>query len=161
MAINFNIDEIFEIAEQIERNGAEFYREAAKKAPDQAMQKMFTDLALMEDGHLKIFHDMRKKLGPEDKEQEAFDPDSEAALYLQAMADNHGTEGRINLKTKLTGKESTKDVLKIAVDAERNSIVFYTILKGLVSDRKDSVEEIITEEIGHLAVLKMYLAKLP
>jgi rubrerythrin len=29
--MNFNIDEVFEIAEQIERNGARFYRKAAKK----------------------------------------------------------------------------------------------------------------------------------
>ncbi len=31
MAISFNLDEIFEMAEQIEKNGANFYREAARK----------------------------------------------------------------------------------------------------------------------------------
>ena len=52
MAISFNIDEIFEMAEQIERNAASFYREAAKRAFDGTVQKKFIDLASMEDGHL-------------------------------------------------------------------------------------------------------------
>ena len=30
MGLDFNADEVFEIAEQIERNGAEFYRTAAE-----------------------------------------------------------------------------------------------------------------------------------
>ena len=31
MGIDFNADEVFEIAEQIERNGAKFYRNVAEK----------------------------------------------------------------------------------------------------------------------------------
>ena len=45
MAISFNLDEIFEMAEEIERNGASFYREAAKKVSDKETQKMFVHLA--------------------------------------------------------------------------------------------------------------------
>jgi rubrerythrin len=162
MPIDFNVDEIFEMAEQIERNGAKFYREAAGKASDKAIQKMFVDLAAMEDGHLRIFQDMRKQLDAGEKEPMTFDPDNEAALYLQSMADNHGTEGRKSLTTKLTGKETTREIFEIAINAERNSIVFYTVLKGLVSAAgKDKVEAIITEEVGHLAVLKLQLARLP
>ncbi len=162
MAISFSVDEIFEMAEQIERNAAKFYREAAQKASDKAIQKMFTDLVAMEDGHLRIFQEMRKQLGPEEKKPMTFDPDDEAALYLQTMADSHGTEGRKDLTTKLTGKETTREIFEIAVKAERNSIVFYTGLKGLVSAAaKGKVDAIITEELGHLAVLKLQLAKLP
>jgi rubrerythrin len=162
MPINFNVDEIFEMAEQIERNGAKFYREAAGKTSDKAIQKMFVDLAAMEDGHLQIFQEMRKQLAAGEKEPMTFDPDNEAAIYLQTMADSHGTEGRKNLTTKLTGKETTREIFEIAINAERNSIVFYTGLKGLVSAAaKDKVEAIITEEFGHLAVLKLQLIKLP
>ena len=34
MSYDFNADEIFEIAEQIERNGAKFYRNAAESIAD-------------------------------------------------------------------------------------------------------------------------------
>jgi rubrerythrin len=161
MAISFNIDEIFEMAEQIERNAAKFYREAARNAPDKASSKTFIDLSAMEDGHFRIFQDMRKKLAPEEKEQTTFDPENQAASYLQGMANLHGSEGKKDRDVKLTGKETVNEVYKIAVDAEKNSIVFYSALKDLVSGPgKDKIEQIIKEELGHLAVLKLKLAEL-
>ena len=162
MAISFNVDEIFEMAEQIERNGAIFYREAARKTGDKATRQTFMNLAMMEDGHLKIFQEMRKSLDAGDKETTSFDPDDEAALYLQAMATSHGIEGKKDRLTKLTGEETPRETFEIAVDAEKNSIVFYTALKDIVSAAgRDKVDTIITEELGHLAVLKTQLAQLP
>jgi rubrerythrin len=161
MAIAFNVDEIFEMAEQIERNGASFYREAVRKTNDKAMQKTFSDLAVMEDGHLIIFQEMRKQLGPESKGNEVFDPDNEAALFLQAMADSHGVEGKKGRTTKLTGNETIKEIFEIAINAEKNSIVFYTALKGIVTATgRDKIDAIISEELGHLAVLKVQLVNL-
>jgi rubrerythrin len=161
MAVSFNLDEIFEIAEQIERNGAKFYREAAQKASDKAVQKMFVDLAAMETGHLQIFQGMRKQLGKDEQEQTTFDPDNEAALYLQTVADEHGIEGKKDIETKLTGRETMKEIFGTAIKAERNSIVFYTGLKQMVSAAgRGKLDDIITEEFGHLAVLKIQLAKL-
>ena len=162
MAISFNVDEIFEMAEQIERNGASFYREAARKVSDKKTQNMFVTLAGMEDGHLKIFQEMRKQLDASDKEPTSFDPDNEAAFYLQAMADSHGTEGKKDRTTKLTGKETIKEIFEIAVNAEKNSIVFYTGLKEFVSvTGKEKIDTIISEEFNHLAILYMQLAKMP
>ncbi len=162
MAISFNLDEIFEMAEQIEKNGASFYREAARKTGDKTTQKTFVNLAAMEDGHLKIFQEMRKQLDTSDKEPATFDPDNEAALYLQAMASSHGIEGKKDRLTKLTGNETIREVFEIAVNAEKNSIVFYTALKDIVSATgRDKVDTIISEELGHLAVLKTQLAQLP
>ena len=67
MGITFNADEIFEMAEQIERNGAKFYREAAEKSSDADIKKMLQDLAAMEDGHQLTFSQMRKELSPDEK----------------------------------------------------------------------------------------------
>ena len=52
MSITFNADEIFEMAEQIERNGAKFYREAAENASDADVKEMLLSMAAMEDGHV-------------------------------------------------------------------------------------------------------------
>ena len=49
MSITFNADEIFEIAEQIERNGARFYREAAGNASDADVKNMLQELLLGRD----------------------------------------------------------------------------------------------------------------
>jgi rubrerythrin len=162
MSITFNPDEIFEMAEQIERNGAAFYREAAVKAKDAPTREVFEDLAAMEDGHLKLFQGMRKELSEQDRMPTTFDPESEAAMYLQAMANSKGFEGKISPSLKLTGKETLPDVLSIALNAERNSVVFYVGLKTLVgTDRaRRQVDKIIGEEMGHVAVLQNRLMAL-
>ncbi|HPY77037.1 MAG TPA: ferritin family protein [Anaerohalosphaeraceae bacterium] len=155
MSIVFNADEIFEIAEQIERNGAKFYREAAGKAVDSSTREMLQELADMEDGHEKIFIQMRKDLPPKEKEPTVYDPDNEAAQYLRTMADFHGTEGKAGPLEKLTGKETMSELLKIALQAEKDSIAFYVGIKGLVPSRsgKDKVEKIIVEEMSHVSTL--------
>lgn len=162
MGITFNADEIFEMAEEIEKNGAEFYRAAAKNAADKKIKQLLLHLATMEDGHLKTFQDMRKQLTPREKEQFVFDPDNQAAMYLRTMADGRGWEGKKNLAETLTGKEKIGDILASAIDAEKNSVVFYVGLKDCVSQRagKDKVEAIIKEELGHIAALNRQLADL-
>jgi len=156
MTMAFNADEIFEMAEEIERNGAKFYREAAVKAPDRKTKDMFLGLAGMEDGHLRTFHEMRAALRDREKGATTFDPDNEAALYLQAMADTKGFEGMRSPAEKLTGKESMQELFEIAIEAEKNSVVFYVGLKGMVDARagRDKVEGIIREEVGHVALLR-------
>jgi rubrerythrin len=155
MGITFNADEIFEMAEEIERNGAKYYREAAEKTSDKKTKQMLLDMATMEDEHLETFVEMRKELSGREKEPMIFDPDNQAAMYLQVMADARGMEGRIDPTTKLTGSETIKEVLDIAINSEKDSVVFYLNLKGLVPIKagRDKVEEIIIEELGHITTL--------
>ncbi len=159
MGVTFNADEVFEMAEEIERNGAKFYREAAGKTAEKDLKDMFLQMAKMEDGHLKTFQQMRQELAAQEKETTAFDPYGEAALYLQTMADAKGTEGMKSPDMKLTGNESTQELLEIAIGAEKNSVLFYVGLKDLVSAQagRDKVEIIIREEVKHVADLKRQL----
>ena len=162
MSITFNADEIFEMAEQIERNGARFYRDAAAQAPDSKTKKFLESLGEMEDTHLAIFSDMRTELTGADTEMLTYDPDDQGALYLQAMADAHGTEGRISVAQPLTGKESLEEIIEIALKAEKNSICFYLGIKDLVTSDSstEQVSQIIKEEMGHIAVRQKKLSTL-
>ncbi len=162
MGITFNADEIFKMAEDIERDGAKFYRKAATNTKDEKTKQMLLNLADMEDKHLKTFEAMRKELSAREKEQMVFDPNNEAAMYLQTMAEGHGWEGKKSLTETLTGNEKIEDILKIAINAENNSVIFYSGLKELVPPKagKDKVEAIIKEELGHIAVLNQQLALL-
>lgn len=162
MGITFNADEVFEMAEQIERNGAKFYRETAEKTGSDVMKDMFLTMAAMEDLHLKTFEQMRKDLSKDEKGSTAFDPFNEAALYLQTMADGRGSEGMRSPTEKLTGNESPEDLLEIAIGAEKNSVLFYVGLKDLVSSKagRDKIEEIIREEVRHVADLRRQLVVL-
>ena len=161
MPATFNADEILEMAEQIEKNGAKFYRQAAQKTADGQTKKMLLDMAAMEDGHLKTYQEIRKGLSQREKEEIVFDPDGQSAKYLQAMADARGYEGKITPAKELTGNETTKEILEIALNSEKESVLFYLGLKDLVPERagRDKVEAIILEELSHITtVLKQLKA---
>jgi len=76
-------------------------------------------------------------------------------MYLQAMADGHVFDLSVPPSEKLTGKETFIEILKIAINCEMDSIIFYLGLRDLVSTKagKDKVNEIIREEMGHIALL--------
>jgi rubrerythrin len=160
MGITLNADEIFEIAEQIERNGAQFYRAAAKQFS--TLRQVLIDLAEQEDEHLKIFQAMRAQLTDSEQQMDVFDPQGEAQLYLQAMADGHVFNVREDPTKKLSGKKKPEDILKMALGIERDSIAYYVGIKEYVPARvgRDKVENIIREEMRHVTVLNEKLAAL-
>lgn len=162
MSITFNAFEIFEMAEQIERNGVKFYRKAAEALSDRDIRQTLSDLADMEAEHEETFAGMRKQLSDQERELRVFDPENETALYLQAMADGHVFDLKKDPSRQLTGKESVEDILQTAIGAEKDSIVFYLGLKDFVpaGAGKDKVEQIIKEEMSHIAVLNRKLAAL-
>jgi rubrerythrin len=80
MAITFNAEEIYTMAEQIERNGADFYRKAAEGASDEEIAQMLLDLAAMEDEHERTFSQMKAALADDERVATAFDPENEGAL---------------------------------------------------------------------------------
>jgi len=148
------------MAEQIERNGAKFYRAAAEKFP--AVGELLLELAVMEDNHEKTFVSMRAELSGTEAEPIVFDPDDQAQLYLQAMADEHIFNIKSDPINQLANLETPDEVLKMAMGLERDSIAFYTGLKESVSRKagKDKVDTIIKEEINHIAILSQKMEAL-
>lgn len=162
MPTTFNADEIYAMAEEMERNAAIFYHEAARKASDEEAEKLLLSLADMEDEHYRVFADMRRNLPENAKSPTVYDPDNQAAAYLQTMADSRGYEGRISPAKKLTGKETIQELVDIALNSEKESVVFYVGLRSLVSEKagRNKVDDIINEEIGHIAALNKKKASL-
>ena len=155
MSIRYSADEVFEMAEQIERNGGAFYRRAAELASDASTGTMLLELAGMEDDHVKTFVGMRKDLSAEERKPMVFDPDDELSLYLRAMADQHVFDMKADPSARLSAGQAANEVLGIAIGLEKDSIVFYLGLKELVPERfgKERLDGIIQEEFGHISTL--------
>ena len=153
MSYDFNADEIFEMAEQMERNGAKFYRDAAENAADSANKELLTGLSKMEEAHEKLFKSMRTELTAAEKASTVFDPSSEASLYLRALVDS-----RVFFKKEID-VTSMVEILKSAIEAEKDSIVFYLGMKEEVPENlgKNRIEAIIKEEMGHIRLLSKQL----
>ncbi|MHC4295003.1 MAG: ferritin-like domain-containing protein [Planctomycetota bacterium] len=154
--ITFNADEVFEMAEQIERNGAKFYRKAADSA-DSGTRELLLRLAGMEDDHEKTFAAMRTELAGSEKLSFTADPDNTAALYLQVIAD--GKVFAADPSEALGGNETAESVLNTAISLEKDSIVFYQGMKEVVPSASggERLDAIIRQEIGHIVDLTKQL----
>jgi rubrerythrin len=153
----FNADEIFTMAEQIERNGARFYRRAAENFP--AVREQLILLAEMEDQHLATFEQMHTNYDERDIKENMFDPEGQAAAYLSAMADDHVVDVKKDPTEALRGKATLEEILQVAIGLEKDSIIFYVGMKDFVPAElgKDEVERIIREEMQHIALIKNVL----
>lgn len=156
MSFFFNSDEIFEMAERIEKDGAEFYRKSSESVEDPSAKDLLYELASMEDHHLEIFTSMKSALSEKEKESPTFDSNSEASLYLSSLADT-----RVFFEKEID-TSTLEGILKAAITAEKDSIVFYLGMKDLVPDSlgKDKIDTIIREEMGHIKLLSNKLAEL-
>jgi len=154
MSYDFNADDIFEIAQQMERNGAAFYRDAAGSVDDSSVKEFLLEFAAMEDEHEKTFIELRKELTAAEKTPTVFDPNNESALYLKALADT-----RVFFKKEID-ISTVAGIFKSAITAEKDSIVFYLGMKDLVPGAlgKDKMDDIIKEEMGHIKILSQKLA---
>jgi len=162
MSLDFNADEIFQMAEQIERNGREFYSRAAKRMGEPHTAQFLLGLAAMEGEHEKIFANMRAGLSEQERKATVFDPDHQASAYLRAWADGHVFDVRSNPAQKLTGKEKVQDILQTAIGLEKDSVVFYVGMKDAVPERlgRSKIDGIIKEEMSHIASLSRELETL-
>jgi len=153
MASTFNANDIFEMAKQIEINGAKFYRESANRVDEESHKQFLLGLADMEDSHEQTFATMQKDLTSETTLTMTFDPKDENALYLKALADT-----RVFFE-KQQPETSMKGILASAIAAEKDSIAFYLGMKELVSEKmgNSKINDIIKEEMSHI---KMLAAKL-
>ena len=113
-------------------------------------------LAGMEDEHEKTFALLRADLSQKEKTATVFDPEGESALYLRALADSE-----VFFKKEID-VSSMEEILKAAITAEKDSIVFYLGMMQFVPEElgKDKLGMIIKEEMGHIRILSNELVSL-
>ena len=152
MSSTYNAEEILQIAEKIELNGAKFYRRAAENAADEGSRSMLLELAEMEDGHYQTFVAMRESLPAG---AGLGDPDGLAAGYLGAFADGAVFDVSADPSEDLSGDESPEEIIRIAIGLEKDSIALYVGLRAIVPAElgRDKIEDVITEEMGHVTLL--------
>jgi rubrerythrin len=160
MGVRFSADEIFQMAERIEINGAKFYRRAAGLNAAADFKKTLLDLADMEEQHRRIFAVMRQELTEREKEPAIFDTEGQLRDYLRAMADGYVFDVNADLSKLLTGRESMEEIINKALVFEKDSIVFYLGIRDMVSERlgRNRVDDIIREEMNHISILNKELS---
>jgi rubrerythrin len=153
-----NVEEVFEFAAQMERDGKYFYEKAALISFSPEVKTLLSRLAKMEAEHEKLFLEMKevfiKKL-----DNSVPDLDGQALAYIRAMADGEIFDAGV-LPKDITASTSLREVYHKALDFEKNSIVFFTAIKKFVPGiaEKARIDFLINEELGHVAIILREMA---
>jgi len=155
MSPKFNADEIFAIAEQIERNGAAFYRKAAELETAAACKTLFEELAQQETDHLATFIQLEKQLAAHADAGDPPEIDETTAGYLNAMAGGYVFDTSEAPAETLDGSETLVQIVKLAIHKEEDSIALYVGMRDALSrpEDKEKLGAILQEEKKHLVDL--------
>lgn len=158
MNVTFNAFEVFEIAEQIERNGINFYIRAAELFDDPNTSEMFLRLAEWEKEHERLFARMKQQLSEQSRQASTSEPD-DLLPDPRVMAGLAVFGIRADPAEELRGRQDKTDIIRRAVEKEKNSIVFYHGLKEfiLAEAGKEKIDDIIKEEMRHIVILDQSL----
>jgi rubrerythrin len=160
MVIMPKLDDVFAMAEHIERNGARFYREMAEDSGIVSnVRELLLELAAMEDDHEKQFAEMRNELAERPMAEPAFREEGDAVSYLHAVTNSWTLDDK-NKPAAPEGKRKPQvDVLRTAIELEKDSIMFYLGMKEMLAEGSDRirVDDIIKEEMRHIVDLNRKL----
>lgn len=141
------VKEILEFAVYIEQRGYEFYVEAMKKFSEARATELFQYLADEEFKHEKVF----KKLIEQDGDVQKGEPDAEYQTYMKEFVKAHQLGDKEAVNTKLARLSTLEEILDLAMGFEKDSIIFFSELKGIYTKGNyAAVDKIIHEEMGHL-----------
>jgi len=145
--------EAFLIGLEIEKNGYTLYKKAAEKALFSDISETLSNLADMELDHIETF----KSIINEKKENKNFlisYANDEALTFISQIMD---TDIFANLTPDKIIEEAktVNDILKLALEIEKNSILFYTEMKN-ISQNDEAINifnKLLSEEKLHFVLI--------
>ena len=161
MIYGFNASEVFQIAIDIEENGRRFYEKAMGLSDDHEVKAFFAALAQEEAEHLERFKELRSQLPQTASEGTVWDPEHEMDQYLQMMADMNVFRSDVDMEEKLSLAGSVEDALKLGIQFEKDSIIFFLSMQEATADNRGrkSIDQLVNEEREHLKRLSLQLRR--
>ena len=162
MIVSLTGVEILEIAIETERQGAAFYERLATSAQDERVKEECRRLAAFEREHEKTF---RYLLGQRDVQRalNSLQPgqlSDKYRQYLSALVDSNMLPDEEAAQQLAEEATSEADAVNIALQMEKNTILFYQELQKLLGQEAGVLQTILDEERSHvyeLNELKTYL----
>jgi rubrerythrin len=156
MAGIFKANDIVRAAVEAEKKGKEFYECLAGRVRDEKIKALFTDLAAEEVKHQEIFQSLLDRLEP--VEIPAYSDQDEYDQYFDALINSHMLFSCGWGEFMLNQVQTEQEALKLAMNFERDSILFFKEMKDFVPEgEKKFVDQCIEEERKHLIRLKQMM----
>jgi rubrerythrin len=151
----FNEIEAAKIAQNMERDGIDFYTRAADKAETDPVRETFLKLVDDEKKHLKRFQELDERLQDNREQGRGYTDDPDLGAYIHRLLETQVFAEDGSVARLADQAESDIEALGTAMKAERDAIIFYEeMLKHIdSSDARDAFGAIVDEEREHLRIL--------
>jgi rubrerythrin len=149
--MKFSIRELVDVSIQIEESGYSFYTQCGKKFQQKEFQYLFAYLADQERRHKETFETLFSGMGGAEGQFT-----EEYLLYLRAIAGERVFRNANDVDAAVRGLPSIQDVFRIALTAEKDSILWYSELLtvyGEGSQASGILRRLIDEERSHVVAL--------
>jgi rubrerythrin len=155
METKFNVFEVLQIAERVERKAAKFYLKTAQRFEDPELRDVYYRLANWKVKHEKMWARMRKRFSEKTGELGTFDPDNYVLSNPEVMAGLTGFGTKHGSIAELTGRETKKQVLLDALRRSTEVVAFYQGLKDFARDPagQQVIDRIVRQENRQMKVL--------
>lgn len=152
MMLEFSGPEALEMALQTEEGGKRFYETVAARIDDQQLRGLFGFLAAEEARHIAAFREIARSL--KERPEESPYNWEEAVPYLRAVTESRYFLGKDKALSLAGDSRTPLEAVEHALGFEKETLLFYTEILSMVSDRtRPAVERLIQEEKAHVVKL--------
>ena len=161
MLFCFNATEVFRIAIEIKERCAAFYEKGQTVIPDPEVKQLFENLVREEMEHKAKIESLKANLPASAWTPTVSDPEQELDLYIKMMAEQHVFSSVGELDAQLAEIKGTKDALKLALQLEKDSVIFFLGMQEATCEGKDRdlLALLIKEEQDHVRRLSLQVRK--
>jgi rubrerythrin len=161
MLFCFNATEVFRIASEIKDRCVAFYEKAQDVIQDAEVKQLFGALAREETEHKARIESLQAKVPPGGWTPGVSDPEQELDHYIKMMADQHVFSSADDLDARLAQVRSTRDALKLALQLEKDSVIFFLGMQEATCEGRDRdlLALLIREEQDHVRRLSLQFRK--
>jgi rubrerythrin len=156
----FSIDEICRIGIQLEQSGIDYYTRMMNRFPQEEFKKLFQKLIKMEENHEQELQKIKKR---RTGTTECL-IDSESSKYINALLAENVYMDKTHVQVLENKIETIVDVLNLAIDMEKETILFYlglnVGLEGIITHEEHQIiKDVTNEEREHLKELALLKAE--
>jgi len=140
----FTLNDLFDIAARMEKNGKAVYRRAMKETRDKSLLDLLQWMADEEDRHQNWFLNQKKRQASGEEDLETMIPD----VIQEMMGENSLSLDEVDFSQIQTPAQ----MLKTFVMFENDTILFYEFLETFMDSKeaKQGLKTIISEEAAHV-----------
>ena len=153
LPVLFTWKEIINIAIQIENNGEQIYRQAARKIMNPDLSAALTHMADEEARHAKWFSALPM---PDTVDEKNPDIDKMTRIFIHdAMADK-----ALSLEeADFTAMEHVRELLHTSIEFEQDTILFFEMIRQFIVEATSAalIDTIIAEEKKHITTLEDWI----